>query len=87
MSGAQVPQSQKKTTRQKVKKMKYLQHMKTITMMTSLKSWKRKKASKKRHMKMSTHQTGRMIQVKTSSKINTKTTKKTSPLKMMAQKK
>ena len=36
---------------------------------------------------MSAHQTGKMIQVKTSSKINTKLTKKTPPLKMVYQKK
>ena len=55
--------------------------------MTSLKMEKTKKASKKRHIKMITHQTGGMIQVATSSKIKTKMTKKTPPLKMTAQKK
>ena len=55
--------------------------------MTSLKMEKRKESPNKRHMKMSTHQTGKMIQVTTSSKIKTKTTKKTPPLKMTAQKK
>ena len=38
-------------------------------------------------MNMSTHQTGKIIQVTTSSKIKTKMTKKTLPLKMTAQKK
>ena len=65
MSGAQVSQSQKKTTRHKVKRVKYLQHMKTSTMMTSLKIERMKKALKKINMKMSTHQTGIMIQVTT----------------------
>ena len=73
----QVYQLQKKTTRHKVKKMKYIQPMKTITMMESLKMEKTKKALKKRHMKTSSHQTGIMIQVTTSSKIKTKITKKT----------
>ena len=54
--------------------------------MTSLKMENRKKAPKKRHMKMSTHKTGKMIQVTTSSKIKTKMTKKTPPLKMRVQK-
>ena len=61
--------------------------MKTSAMMAFLKMEKMNKASKKRHMKMITHQTVRMTQVTTSSKINTKMTKKTPPLKMMAQKK
>ena len=60
--------------------------MKTSTMMTSLKMEKIKKKLKKRHMKMITHQKGSTIQVTTSSKIKTKITKKTPPLKMMAQK-
>ena len=51
-----------------MKKMKYLQHTKKSTAMKSLKMEKVKKASKKIHMKMSTHQTGRMIQVTISSK-------------------
>ena len=45
------------------------------------------KAQKKRNMEMSTRNTGRLIQVTTSSKIKTKMTKNTPPLKMMAQKK
>ena len=61
--------------------------MKTINMMTSLKMEKRNKSSKKRNMKMSTHQTGKMIQVTTSPKIKTKMTKRMPPLKMTAQKK
>ena len=68
-----------------MKKMKYLQHIKTSTIIKSLKIEKMKKASKKRNMKMGTHQTGRMIQVTASSKIKTKMTKKTPPLKMTAQ--
>ena len=60
--------------------------MKTSMMMTSLKMDKKKKAPKKRHMKMSTHQTRKIIEVTTSSKINTKMTKKMPPLKMTAQK-
>ena len=68
LSGAQVFRSQTNMTRHKVKRMKYLQHMDTSTMMTSLKMDKTKKAPKKIHMNMSLHQTGRMIQVTTSSK-------------------
>ena len=60
--------------------------MKTSKMMKLLKMEKMKKAPKKRNMKMSTHQTGKMIQITTSSKINTKMTKKTPPLKMTARK-
>ena len=55
LSGSHVSQSQTKTTRHKVKKMKYLQHMKTIRMMISLKIEKMKKESNKRHTNMSTH--------------------------------
>ena len=44
-------------------------HMKTRTTMKTLKMDKMKKAPKKRQMKMSTHQTGKMTQVTTSSKI------------------
>ena len=66
--------------------MKYLQHIKTSTMITSLKMEKSKKSLRKKHTKMSTHQRGKMIQVTTSSKIKTKITKKTPPFKMMAQK-
>ena len=69
-----------------MKRIKYLQHMKTSTMMTSLKMEKMKKTLKNRHMKMITHQRGRTIQVTKSSKIKTKITKKTPPLKMTAQK-
>ena len=87
MSGSQVSQSQTNTTRHKVKKIKYLQHMNTSTMLTSHKMEKIKKSTKNRHMKMSTYQTGIMFQVTTSSKIKTKITKKTPPLKMTAQKK
>ena len=54
--------------------------------MISLKIEKRDKALKKRHMKMRTHQTGKMIQVTTSSKIKAKITKKVPPLKMTSQK-
>ena len=61
--------------------------MKTSTMMTSLKKENRKKASKKRHMNMSTHQRGKMIQVTTSLKTKTKMTKKMPPLEFTAQKK
>ena len=60
--------------------------MKTSTMMISLKMEKMKKASNKRHMKMSTHQIEGMIQVTTSSKIKTKMTKKTPLLKITAYK-
>ena len=42
--------------------------MKTIMIMASLKMEKRNKSSKKRYMKMSTHQARIMIQVTTSSK-------------------
>ena len=56
------------------------------TMMTTLKMDKRKKSLKERHMNMSTHQTGKTTQVKTSSEINTKLTKKTLPYKITAQK-
>ena len=87
MSGAQVSQSQTNTTRHKVKKMKYLQHIKTSTMVKSLKMENMKKAPNKIHTKMITHQTGRMIQVTTSSKTKTKMTKNTLPLKMTDQKK
>ena len=55
--------------------------------MTSLKVENMKKAPKNRHMKMSTHQTAKMIQLMTSSRINTKKTKKVPPSKMTAQKK
>ena len=48
-------------------------------MMTSLKIENRKKESKKIKKKMSIHQTGKMNQVTTSSKINTKLTNKTPP--------
>ena len=61
--------------------------IKTSTMMTSLKKEKSKKALKKRHMKIIAHKTVRIFQVTTSSKIKTKTTKKTPPLKMMVLKK
>ena len=61
-----------------------IQQMKTSTMMKSLKM--EVEVPKKRHMNMSTHQKGIMIQVRTSSKIKTKMTKETPPLKMMAQK-
>ena len=55
--------------------------------MTSLKMEKRRKSSKKRHMNISTHQTRKMIQVTTPSKIKTKTTKNMPPLKVTAQEK
>ena len=70
-----------------MKKMKYLHHTKTSTMMKLLKMEKMKKVPKKRNTKMSTYKTGEMIQVTTSSKIETKMTKETPPLKMTAQKK
>ena len=54
--------------------------------MTSLKMEKMNKTLKKRHTRMITHQKGRTTQVTTSSKIKTKITKKTPPLKMTAQK-
>ena len=86
LSGAQVSQSQTNTIRHKVKRMKYLHHMKISTMMKKLKMEKRKKSSKKRHMEMSTHQTGKITKVMTSLKTKTKITKKTPPLKITAQK-
>ena len=49
-------------------KMKYFQHMKTSTITTSLKMWKMKEESKKRHMNMSIYKIGKIIQVTTSSK-------------------
>ena len=61
--------------------------MKMSMMITTLKMKKMKKALKKRHNKISTHQTGIMIQVTTSSKIKSKKNKKTPPLKMTVQKK
>ena len=61
--------------------------MKTSMMITSLKMEKRKKIPNKINIKMGTHQTGKLIQVTKSPKINNKTTKKTPPLKMTAQKK
>ena len=64
--------------------MKYLKHIKTSTMLISLRIENIKKAPKKRHTKMRTHQTGKMIQVTTSSEINTRITKKMPPLKMTA---
>ena len=60
--------------------------MKTSTIITSLKIKKRNETLKKSHMKIRTHQTGRMIQVTTSSKIKTEITKKIPPLKVTAQK-
>ena len=47
---------------------------------------KRKKYLKKRHTKMSTHQTGIMNQVTSSSETKTKLTNKTPPSKMTSQK-
>ena len=85
-SGSHTYQSQTKTTRHKVKNMKYFQHTKTSTMTTSPKMENMKKALNKRHIKMSTHQTERMIQVTISSNIKTKITKKTPPLKMTSHK-
>ena len=60
--------------------------MKMKTMTTTLRMEKRKKSTKKRQMKMITHRIRKMTQVTTSSKINTKLTKKMPPSKMMAQK-
>ena len=58
-------------------------------MMTSLKMEKRKNTPKKRHMtkmsNMSTHQTGKIAYVATSSKTKTELTKKTPSLGVMAQ--
>ena len=60
--------------------------MKTRKIMTSLKMDERGKSSKKRHMKISTHQTYKMLQLTASSETKTKLIKKTPPSKMAAQK-